>query len=122
LRSADAFQGLFPIICNDCSGLVADRIFRAHHQVLMPECLLLAALPAHLSVQLGPRRWYESAWCLLGFAGGNGFNQADRAGFRHVFSDPHCLFSTNALLFHFSFRLWPAASEGKEQHRTACNG
>src|ERR1700720_1871146 len=42
----------------------------------------------HLSVQLGPRRWYESAWCLLGFAGGNGFNQADRAGFRHVFSEP----------------------------------
>jgi hypothetical protein len=28
LRSADAFQGL----CNDCSGLVADRIFRAHHK------------------------------------------------------------------------------------------
>src|ERR1700730_8369141 len=47
----------------------------------------------HLSVQLGPRRWYESAWCLLGFAGGNGFNQADRAGFRHVFSDPRRLFS-----------------------------
>jgi hypothetical protein len=41
----------------------------------------------HLSVQLGPRRWYESAWCLLGFAGGIGFNQADRAGFRDVFSD-----------------------------------
>src|SRR5271166_6193626 len=61
----------------------------------------------HLSVQLGPRRWYESAWCLLGFAG---VNHADRAGFRHVFSDPHCLFSRNALLFHFSFRLWPAAS------------
>ena len=41
LRSADAFQGIFPIIGNDCSGLVviADRIFRAHHQVLMPECL-----------------------------------------------------------------------------------
>ena len=73
----------------------------------------------HLSVQLGPRRGDESAWCLLGFAGGN---HADRAGFRHVFSDPHCLFSRNALLFHFSFRLWPAASEGKEQHRTACNG
>src|SRR3984893_2404861 len=37
LRSVDAFQGLFPIICNDCSGLVvvADRIFRSHHQVLM---------------------------------------------------------------------------------------
>src|SRR6202048_455611 len=62
--------------------------------------------------QLGPRRGHESAWCLLGFAGGN---HADRAGFRHVFSDPHCLFSRNAVLFHFSFRLWPAASEGKEQ-------
>jgi hypothetical protein len=49
----------------------------------------------------------------LGFAGGNGFNHADRAGFRHVFSDPRCLFSRNALLFHFSFRLWPAASAGK---------
>ena len=72
-----------------------------------------------LSVQLGPRRGHESAWCLLGFAGGN---HADRAGFRHVFSYPRCLFSRNALLFHFSFRLWPAASEGKEQHRTACNG
>ena len=35
-----------------------------------------------LSVQLGPRRGHESAWCLLGFAGGN---HADRAGFRHVF-------------------------------------
>src|SRR6202011_620862 len=44
----------------------------------------------HLSVQLGPRRGHESAWCLLGFAGGN---HADRAGFRHVFSDPRCLFS-----------------------------
>ena len=43
-----------------------------------------------LSVQLGPRRWHESAWCLLGFAG---VNHADRAGFRHVFSDLHCLFS-----------------------------
>ena len=32
----------------------------------------------HLSVQLGPRRWHESAWCLLGFAGGN---HADLAGF-----------------------------------------
>ena len=44
LRSADAFQGIFPIIGNDCSGLlvVADRIFRAHRQVLLPECLLLA--------------------------------------------------------------------------------
>ena len=41
----------------------------------------------HLSLWLGPRRWHESAWCLLGFAG------ADRAGFRHVFSDPRCLFS-----------------------------
>src|ERR1700686_2601018 len=61
-----------------------------------------------LSVQLGSRRWYESAWCLLGFAGGN---HADRAGFRHVFSYPRCLFSRHALLFHFSFRLWPAASD-----------
>src|ERR1700738_3708259 len=68
-----------------------------------------------LSVQLGRWRGHESAWCLLGFAGGN---HANRAGFRHVFSDPHCLFSRNALLFHFTFRLWPAASEGKEQHRT----
>src|ERR1700736_3278982 len=47
----------------------------------------------HLSLWLGPRRRHESAWCLLGFAGGNGFNHADRAGFRHVFSDPRCLFS-----------------------------
>jgi hypothetical protein len=49
-----------------------------------------------LSVQLGPRRGHESAWCLLGFGGGNGFaggNHADRAGFRHVFSDLRCLFS-----------------------------
>src|ERR1700730_14644987 len=37
-----------------------------------------------LSVQLGPRRGHESAWCLLGLTGGN---HADRAGFRHVFSD-----------------------------------
>src|ERR1700730_2984848 len=43
-----------------------------------------------LSVQLGPRRGHESAWCLLGFAGGN---HADRAGFCHVFSYPRCLFS-----------------------------
>jgi hypothetical protein len=53
-----------------------------------------------LSLWLGPRRWHESAWCLLGFAGGNGFNHADRAGFRHVFSDPRCLFSRYPLTRH----------------------
>src|ERR1700738_3769509 len=47
----------------------------------------------HLSVQLGPRRWYESAWCLLGFAGGNGFNPGGRGGVRHVSSAPRRLFS-----------------------------
>src|ERR1700730_2674048 len=49
LRSADAFQGFFPIIGNDGSGLlvVADRIFRAHHQVLMP----------------GPS-WAAACWCV----------------------------------------------------------
>jgi hypothetical protein len=44
----------------------------------------------HLSVQFGPSRWHESACWLLSFAGRT---KADRAGFRHVFSDPHCLFS-----------------------------
>jgi hypothetical protein len=52
----------------------------------------------------------------LGFAGGNGFagcNHADRAGFRHVFSDPRCLFSRNALLFHFSFPTLAGGIRGK---------
>jgi hypothetical protein len=59
LRSADAFQGLFPIIGNDRSGLlvVADRFFALIHQVLMPECLLLAQWIKRLRFTVPP--WWR---------------------------------------------------------------
>src|SRR5580693_1326350 len=88
LRSPDMLQGAprgMGVVGNDRGVLLvfASRIFRAHHQVLMPECLLLAALPA---ASFGPARTAPGAsWASLAETAST---RRIGPGFRHVFSEP----------------------------------